>query len=115
MKFLGDSLANEVKYVTQTIEKIMLEWSKNGKKKFTVKVPDSHKIKDFELLLKQMLHHYQVPVRTNVEEIPVEIKCNCGYNGKAKISDPENAIRILCPECNQKKGKIIVGKKIEVV
>ena len=114
-EFSGDFLAHEVKYVTQTIEKIMIEWSKNGRKNFTVKVPDSHKIKEFELLLKQMLNHYQVPVRTSVQEIPVEIKCECGYNGKVKLSDPENAIRILCPGCSKKKGKIITGKEIEVI
>ena len=79
MKLSGDFLAHEVKYVTQTIEKIMSEWSKNGKKNFTVKVPDSHKVKEFELLLKQMLNHYQVPVRTSVQEISIEIKCGCGY------------------------------------
>jgi len=115
INFSGGFLTHEVKYVTQTIEKIMIEWSKNGRKNFTVKVPDSHKIKEFELLLKQMLNHYQVPVIATVQQIPVEIKCGCGYTGKARISDPENAIRILCPSCNKKKGKIIVGKEIEVI
>jgi len=112
---LGDFLAHEVKYVTETIEKIMVEWSTNGRKNFTVKVPDSHKVKEFEILLRQMLTHYQVPVRTTVQEVPIEIKCSCGYNGKARVPSPEEAIRVLCPNCNKKKGRIVVGKEIEVV
>jgi len=107
-------LAHEVKYVTQAIEKIMSEWSKAGKKNFTVRVPKSHKLKEFEILLKQMLIHYQVPVRANVQEVPVEIKCSCGYTGEARVPDPENVIKILCPNCNKNKGKIIAGKEIEV-
>jgi len=108
-------LAREVKYVTQAIEKIMSEWVKNGKRDFIVKVPKSHHIKEFELLLKQMLIHYQVPVRTTVQEIPVEIECRCGYNGEVKTSNPVDVIRVLCPSCNRKKGKIISGKEIEVI
>jgi len=111
----GDFLAHEVKYVTQTIERIMSDWSKNGKKNFTVRVPKSHRIKEFEMLLKQMLIHYQVPVRVIVQEIPVEIKCRCGYTGEVRVSDPENAIRILCPNCNKNLGRVVSGKKIEVL
>ncbi len=107
-------MAHEVKYVTQTIEKIMSEWSKAGKKNFTVRVPKSHRVKEFEMLLKQMLIHYQVPVRAIVQEVPVEIKCGCGYNGEARISDPENVIRILCPNCSKKRGRVVSGKEIEV-
>ena len=108
-------MAREVKYVTETIGKIMTEWTKNGKKNFVVKVPKSHHVKEFEILLKQMLIHYQVPVRTEVQEIPIEIKCKCGYNGGAKSSDPADSIRILCPSCNKNHGKIIIGKNIEVI
>ena len=108
-------MAHEVKYVTQTIEKIMLKWSRDGKKNFIVRVPKSHRIKEFELLLKQMLIHYQVPVKTVVQEIPVQIKCSCGYEGEAKISDPENVIRVLCPNCNKNRGRVISGKEIEVL
>jgi Zn finger protein HypA/HybF involved in hydrogenase expression len=108
-------LAREVKYVTETIGKIMSEWTKNGKRSFTVKVPKSHHIKEFEILLKQMLIHYQVPVKTEVQEIPVEIKCKCGYNGEIKSSSPTDVIRILCPSCNKNHGKITSGKSIEVV
>ncbi len=108
-------LAHEVKYVTQTIEKIMSEWSKNGKKNFTVRVPKSHRVKEFEMLLKQMLIHYQVPVRAMVQEVTVEIKCRCGYTGEARVSDPESVIRILCPNCNKNNGRVIVGKEIEIL
>lgn len=108
-------MAREVKYVTETIGKIMAQWTEDGKKNFIVKVPKSHHIKEFEILLKQMLIHYQVPVRTEVLEVPVEIQCKCGYNGEAKISDPSNVLRVLCPKCNKKKGRIISGKKIEVM
>ena len=111
---VGDFLAHEVKYVTQTIEKIMEIWNKDGKRNFTVKVPKSHRIKEFELLLKQMLIHYQVPVKTTVQEVPVEIKCSCGYTGEARMTDPEDVISVLCPNCNKNKGKIISGKDIEV-
>lgn len=108
-------MAREVKYVTETIGKIMNEWNKNGKRSFVVKVPKSHHIKEFELLLRQMLIHYQVPVKTEVQEIPVEIKCKCGYNGQIKGSNPEDAIKIMCPSCNKNNGKIIAGKNIEIV
>lgn len=108
-------MAREVKYVTETIGRIMTEWTKNGKKSFVVKVPKSHHVKEFELLLRQMLIHYQVPVKTEVQEIPIEIKCKCGYNGQAKTSDPVDAIKVLCPSCNKNSGKIISGKNIEVV
>jgi len=107
-------LAREVKYVTDTIGKIMGEWTKNGKKSFVVKVPKSHHIKEFELLLKQMLIHYQVPVRTVVQEIPVEIKCSCGFTGEIRTSNPEDVFRVYCPNCNKNKGRIISGGKIEV-
>jgi Zn finger protein HypA/HybF involved in hydrogenase expression len=110
-----DFLTKEVKYVTETIAKIMLEWSKNGKKSFIVKVPKSHHVKEFEILLKQMLIHYQVPVKTEVQEIPVEIKCKCGYYGEIKNSDPSQVIKILCPSCNKNHAKIISGKNIEVI
>jgi Zn finger protein HypA/HybF involved in hydrogenase expression len=110
----GDLLAHEVKYVTQTIEKIMSLWSKDGKRNFTVKVPKSHRIKEFELLLKQMLIHYQVPVRTTIQEVPIEIKCTCGYSGEARTSDPEDVIKVLCPNCSKNKAKVISGKDIEV-
>ena len=103
-----------MKYVTQTIERIMSEWSKNGKKNFTVRVPKSHRVKEFEMLLRQMLIHYQVPVRAIVQEVPVEIKCRCGYAGEARVPDPENVIRILCPNCNKKWGRVVSGKEIEV-
>ena len=89
-------------------------WAKDGKKNFMVKVPKSHRIKEFEMLLRQMLIHYQVPVKTTVQEIPVEIKCSCGYSGEARISDPEDVIRVFCPNCNKNKGKVISGKDIEV-
>ena len=79
-----------------------------------MKVPKSHHIKEFELLLKQMLIHYQVPVRTQVQEIPVEIKCRCGYVGEARVSDPADVLRIMCPSCNKNKGKVVSGKEIEV-
>jgi Zn finger protein HypA/HybF involved in hydrogenase expression len=108
-------LAREVKYVTEAIGKIMSEWNKNGKKSFVVKVPKSHHIKEFEILLKQMLIHYQVPVRTEVQEIPIEIKCKCGYSGEAKTSDPTDVIKVLCPSCSKNHGRIISGKNIEVV
>jgi len=107
-------LAREVKYVTETISKIMSEWTNNGKKSFIVKVPKSHHIKEFELLLKQMLIHYQVPVKAVVREIPVEIKCSCGYNGEIRTSNPEDVFKVLCPNCNKTKGKVILGKEIEV-
>ena len=107
-------MAREVKYVTEAIGKIMNEWTTNGKKNFIVKVPKSHHVKEFELLLKQMLIHYQVPVRAVVEEVPVEIKCSCGFTGKVRSSDPEDVLRTLCPNCNKKKGKITSGKKIEI-
>jgi len=90
-------------------------WDKEGKRNFIVKVPKSHRIKEFELLLKQMLIHYQVPVKTIVQEVPVEIKCNCGYNGEARLTSPENAIRVLCPNCNKNRGKVTAGKNIEVL
>ena len=93
----------------------MSEWTKNGKRNFVVKVPKSHHVKEFELLLKQMLIHYQVPVKTEVQEIPIEIRCKCGYSGEAKSSDPSDTIRILCPSCNKTYGKVISGKNIEVV
>ncbi len=93
----------------------MSEWNKNGKKSFVVKVPKSHHIKEFEILLKQMLIHYQVPVRTEVQEMPVEIKCKCGYSGEAKPSDPTDVIKVLCPSCSKNHGRIISGKNIEVV
>jgi len=92
----------------------MEKWDKEGKRNFTVKVPKSHRIKEFELLLKQMLIHYQVPVKTIVQEVPIEIKCSCGYNGEARITNPENVIRVLCPNCNKNKGKVTSGKNIEV-
>ena len=93
----------------------MNQWVKNGKKKFIVRVPKSHHIKEFELLLRQMLIHYQVPVRAEVQEMPVEIKCRCGYVGEVKISNPADAIKIFCPSCNKNNGKIISGKNIEVL
>lgn len=107
-------MAREVKYVTETISKIMDKWSKDGKRNFIVKVPKSHHVKEFELLLKQMLIHYQVPVKTEVQETPIEIKCKCGYAGQVKVSGPENSIKIMCPNCNKSNGKIISGKDIEV-
>ncbi|MDI6825610.1 MAG: hypothetical protein QMD36_00210 [Candidatus Aenigmarchaeota archaeon] len=108
-------MAREVRFVTETIGKIMAEWTKNGKKSFIVKVPKSHHIKEFELLLKQMLIHYQVPVKTEVQEIPVEIRCKCGYCGEIKNSDPTEVIRILCPSCKKNHAKVISGKNIEVI
>jgi len=114
MEFFGGFLAREVKYVTETIAEIMNQWTKNGDKNFIVRVPKSHHIKEFELLLRQMLIHYQVPVRTEVEVVPIEIKCRCGFCGEARISDPKDVLRILCPNCNKKWGRITSGKKIEV-
>ena len=107
-------MAREVKYVTETISKIMDKWSKDGKRNFIVKVPKSHHVKEFELLLKQMLIHYQVPVKTEVQEMPIEIKCKCGYAGQVKVSGPENSINIMCPNCNKNNGKIVSGRDIEV-
>ena len=107
-------LAREVKYVTEAIGKIMAEWARTGRKNFIVKVPKSHHIKEFQVLLKQMLNHYRVPVKAEVKEIPVEIECGCGYKGKAKISNPSSALKILCPNCNTDHAKIISGKKIEI-
>ena len=114
VRFFGDILAREVKYVTDTIGKIMSEWTKNGKKNFTVRVPKSHHIKEFELLLKQMLIHYQVPVKTIVQEVPVEIKCSCAYSGEIKTSSPEDIFKIQCPSCAKNNGKVIAGKEIEI-
>lgn len=93
----------------------MSKWEKNGDKRFIVKVPKSHHLGKFELLLKQMLIHYQVPVETKVREVPVEIECSCGYRGKAKVSDPENVMKILCPNCDKNNGKVVSGKEIEVL
>jgi Zn finger protein HypA/HybF involved in hydrogenase expression len=93
----------------------MSEWTKNGKKSFIVKVPKSHHVKEFELLLKQMLIHYQVPVKAIVQEVPVEIKCSCGYTGEVRVSSPEDVIRVMCPNCNKNNGRVFSGKKIEVV
>ena len=107
-------MAREVKYVTDTIGKIMREWTNNGKKSFVVRVPRSHHVKEFELLLKQMLIHYQVPVRAVVQEIPVEIKCSCGYTGEVRPSNPEDVFRVECPNCNKNKGKVVSGKNIEI-
>ena len=93
----------------------MVEWARTGKKNFIVKVPKSHHIKEFQILLKQMLIHYGVPVKAEVKEVPVEIECsNCGYRGEAKVSDPSSALRILCPSCNKNHAKIISGKEIEI-
>jgi Zn finger protein HypA/HybF involved in hydrogenase expression len=100
--------------VTDTIGKIMNDWTKNGKKSFVVKVPKSHHIKEFELLLRQMLIHYQVPVKAAVQEVPVEIKCSCGYSGEIKATTPEDVVKIQCPNCNKNNGKIISGGEIEV-
>ena len=108
-------MAREVKYVTEAIGKIMTEWTKNGKKNFIVKVPKSHHVKEFELLLKQMLIHYQVPVKTEVQEMPVQIKCKCGYSGEIKNSDPTQVIRVLCPSCSKNLAKVVSGKGIEVI
>jgi len=107
-------MAREVKYVSETIGKIMKEWAKNGKRNFIVKVPKSHHVKEFETLLKQMLIHYAVPVRAEVQEIPVTIECECGYVGEVKVSSPEEIKKITCPNCNG-NGKIISGKKIEII
>jgi len=42
------------------------------------------------------------------------MKCSCGYTGEIRTSNPEDVFRVLCPNCNKNKGKVVSGKKIEV-
>lgn len=109
-------MTREVKLARETIEKIMSLWEKSGKKNFTVRVPQSHRVKEFEVLLKQMLVHYGVPVKVGMEEIPIEIKCNCGYNGAVKVHNPlAGTSNVTCPICKGNRTKVISGNGIEVV
>lgn len=90
-------------------------WQENGKKDFVVKVPSSHHMKEFETLLRQMLNHYQVPVKAEVMKIPVIIECKCGYSGKVRIPSSPVPLAPVCPDCKGNDAKIIAGKEIEVM
>lgn len=104
-------VSQELTHVRETIQKIMQIWQKNKKKNFIVKIPFFYDYKEFKILLKQMLSHYQVPVSTNIEQIPSEFMCECGHTWKAKT---HNNSQLTCPKCEKNDIKIISREKIQV-
>lgn len=104
---------HELRPIYQTIEKIN-SLRENGKKNFTVRVPSSHDIDEFESMLKQMIKHYEIPVKVDVMEVPIEIECRCGYKGEAKVHKISFSTIIFCPAC-KKRARILSGKRIEIV
>lgn len=102
-------VSQELTSVTETIQKIMEIWQQNKKKNFIVKIPFSHDFKEFKTLLKQMIIHYQLPVRTTIEQAPIEMRCKCGHIWETRV-DAES----LCPKCKNNNIKILSGKEIQV-
>lgn len=52
----------------------------------------------------------------NIEEVPVEIRCNaCDYTGPANMDDSDHYMAIVkCPECNERNLEITAGRECNV-
>jgi Zn finger protein HypA/HybF involved in hydrogenase expression len=54
-----------------------------------------------------------------ITQVPLSIKCKCGYSGKADLpSDthsPEPEIEILCPRCGGHEISLTSGRELEII
>lgn len=107
--------SRELAHVSETVQKIMLLNQQEKKKNFVIQVPKTHHIKEFEDLLTHMLIQYKVPVKTKVQEVPVEIKCRCGFSGVLRSSGVIPDQKPPCPECKSNRTKIISPINIEIL
>ncbi|MCK9150841.1 hydrogenase maturation nickel metallochaperone HypA [Methanobacterium alcaliphilum] len=51
----------------------------------------------------------------HMEEVPIEIDCECGYKGKIGADDLDHYTPVLnCPECDERNFDIIAGRECNV-
>lgn len=105
---------HEMSFVAKALER-MMALKKDGKEDFTVRIPSSHSVEEFETLLRGMLNQYQIQVKLKIEEVPVKIKCECGYNGEVKIPSSTVPLNPICPKCGSNDSKIVSGREVEVI
>ncbi|MDI6820449.1 MAG: hydrogenase/urease maturation nickel metallochaperone HypA [Candidatus Hodarchaeaceae archaeon] len=59
------------------------------------------------------------PVKFRIEQVPLTIKCECGYFGGANLptgvhlSEPE--LEIPCPKCGRRGVRLTSGREFEIV
>lgn len=54
----------------------------------------------------------------NISQVPITIKCGCGYSGKASSIDthiPEPELGIPCPKCGGHEISLTSGQELEIV
>jgi len=51
-------------------------------------------------------------VELTVEEVPVKIRCQCGYTGHVRVLEHVHFVR--CPHCNE-IAEPITGKELEII
>jgi hypothetical protein len=62
---------------------------------------------------KEMLTTLMPDSKITVTEIPLQVKCECGYKGSAPFPPHSLTMRVLCPKCG-KETEIVSGKELSV-
>jgi Zn finger protein HypA/HybF involved in hydrogenase expression len=84
-----------------------------------LRIGEMNEPRALRLWLKKLGRDEFKSTKFNISKVPLQIKCSCGYSGKADLPAdphlPEPEIEVVCPKCGGQDISLTSGRELEIV
>ena len=84
-----------------------------------LRIGEMNEPRALRLWLKKLGREEFKSAKFNITKVPLQIKCSCGYSGKADLPAdphlPEPEIQVVCPKCGGHDISLTSGRELEIV
>ncbi len=113
-------MVHEVELATRVLNAVRKIEAEHGARAVEVnlRVGEINEPGSLRLWLKKLGGDEFNSAKFNISQVPIMIKCECGYEGSARSIDahlPEPELGIACPKCGGHKLTITSGQELEIV
>lgn len=114
------NLVHEVELATRVLNAIRKITAEHRARALEVnlRVGEINEPDSLQLWLKKLGGDEFKSTKFNITQVPITIKCECGYSGSARALDthlPEPALGITCPKCGGHGISLTSGQEFEIV
>lgn len=113
-------MVHEVELATRVLSAVRKIEAEHGARALEVnlRVGEINEPGYLRLWLKKLGGNEFNSTKFNISQVPITIKCGCGYEGSARSIDthlPEPELGIACPKCGGHELKMTSGQELEIV
>jgi Zn finger protein HypA/HybF involved in hydrogenase expression len=113
-------VVHEIELATRVLNAVRRIAAEHGSRALEVnlRVGEINDPSSLRLWLKKLGGDEFSPTKFNISQVPIAIRCGCGYMGSAKsicTHLPEPELGIVCPKCGGHELSITSGRELEIV